>query len=215
MNDPRVTTHPNIVYNVLEREIAILREEKMKAEEECKRLQSRNRELSRVIRMLQAELTTGPSEESQQALNIVQNLCDVETIMSKRDSEIRKLKQENRDLRALLNTNSSKQATTAESAAEIRSTIASLRSDLASLKSEIASFRFDREKVIPPIERRGQDTLAYMRSTLIQFFAQDTAGRMDLIPLLLTLVGCSRQQIWAAQRQWARSTVSDIGKLFT
>jgi chromosome segregation ATPase len=46
---------------------------------------------------------------------------------------------------------------------------------------------------------------AYLKSTLIQFFGQDAASRSALIPLILELVGCTEQQIRAAQRQWERS----------
>lgn len=45
----------------------------------------------------------------------------------------------------------------------------------------------------------------YLKSSLIQFFAQDSQGRANLIPLILELVGCNEQQIRAARRQWARS----------
>ena len=45
----------------------------------------------------------------------------------------------------------------------------------------------------------------YLKSTLIQFFAQDAKSRGDLIPLILELVGCNEQQINAAKRQWERS----------
>ena len=45
----------------------------------------------------------------------------------------------------------------------------------------------------------------YLKSTLIQFFAQDAKSRGDLIPLILELVGCNEQQINAARRQWERS----------
>lgn len=57
-------------------------------------------------------------------------------------------------------------------------------------------------------EKRREDVVlagAYLKSTLIQFFAQDAKGRGDLIPLILELVGCNEQQIQAAKRQWERS----------
>jgi hypothetical protein len=45
----------------------------------------------------------------------------------------------------------------------------------------------------------------YLKTTLIQFFGQDAANRSQMLPLILELVGCNRQQIRAAQRQWERS----------
>lgn len=57
-------------------------------------------------------------------------------------------------------------------------------------------------------EKKREDVVlagAYLKSTLIQFFAQDAKGRGDLIPLILELVGCNEQQIQAAKRQWERS----------
>jgi hypothetical protein len=46
---------------------------------------------------------------------------------------------------------------------------------------------------------------AYLKTTLIQFFGHDAARRGELVPLILELVGCSAEQIRAAQRQWHRS----------
>jgi chromosome segregation ATPase len=45
----------------------------------------------------------------------------------------------------------------------------------------------------------------YLKTTLIQFFGQDAANRSQMVPLILELAGCNRQQIRAAQRQWERS----------
>lgn len=57
----------------------------------------------------------------------------------------------------------------------------------------------------PPPRDDELITNAYLRSTLIQFFSQDSVSRASLVPLILELVGCTRQQIRAAKRQWERS----------
>jgi hypothetical protein len=62
------------------------------------------------------------------------------------------------------------------------------------------------EKISMPAPRDPALMLnAYLKSTLIQFFGQDAANRSALIPLILELVGCTPQQVQAAQRQWQRS----------
>jgi hypothetical protein len=47
--------------------------------------------------------------------------------------------------------------------------------------------------------------MAYLKSTLVQFFGRDAGTRDGLIPLILELVGCNEQQIQTAQRHWQRS----------
>jgi chromosome segregation ATPase len=74
------------------------------------------------------------------------------------------------------------------------------------------AFRLSLDKTLvietgaPAAPRDGALMLnAYLKSTLIQFFGQDAVNRSALIPLILELVGCTPQQVRAAQRQWERS----------
>jgi hypothetical protein len=62
--------------------------------------------------------------------------------------------------------------------------------------------------IAPDRRSGGQDfsvVNAYLRTTLVQFFAQDADRRGELVKLILELVGCTPQQVAAAQRQWTRS----------
>jgi chromosome segregation ATPase len=55
------------------------------------------------------------------------------------------------------------------------------------------------------LPENGSVVNAYLRTTLIQFFGCEANRRGELVALILQLVGCSEQQVRAAQRQWERS----------
>lgn len=48
-------------------------------------------------------------------------------------------------------------------------------------------------------------TMAYLRRTLLQFFTEENSSRSSMVPLILDLVGCSKEQITVATREYDRS----------
>ena len=47
-------------------------------------------------------------------------------------------------------------------------------------------------------------TLAYLRRTLLQFFSEEQSNRSTMIPLILDLVGCSKEQLKVATQEYER-----------
>ena len=62
-------------------------------------------------------------------------------------------------------------------------------------------------KIKPRETKNGETTVtfAYLRRTLIQFFTDDPKNRASLIPLILDLVGCTKEQIDVTVKEFERS----------
>ena len=60
-------------------------------------------------------------------------------------------------------------------------------------------------KMIEKTNDTNDVTIAYLRRTLLQFFTEEQNDRNSMIPLILDLVGCTKEQILVATKEYQKS----------